>query len=74
MSTTEILLFIAKVLAGTGVFLVGVHLLTQNIEQLATNRIKTLFNKTADKKLLNVGIGTISTALLQSSTQFLFDK
>lgn len=67
MSTTEILLFIAKVLAGTGVFLVGVHLLTQNIEQLATNRIKTLFNKTADKKLLNVGIGTISTALLQSS-------
>lgn len=26
MSTTEILLFIAKVLAGTGVFLVGVHL------------------------------------------------
>lgn len=67
MSTTEILLFIAKVLAGTGVFLAGVHLLTQNIEQLATNRIKTLFNKTADKKLLNVGIGTISTALLQSS-------
>lgn len=67
MSTMEILLFIAKVLAGTGVFLVGVHLLTQNIEQLATNRIKTLFNKTADKKLLNVGIGTISTALLQSS-------
>lgn len=67
MSTTEILLFIAKVLAGTGVFLVGVHLLTQNIEQLATNRIKTLFNKTAEKKLLNVGIGTISTALLQSS-------
>lgn len=67
MSTTEILLFIAKVLAGTGVFLVGVHLLTQNIEQLATNRIKTLFNKTADKKLLNVGIGTISTAILQSS-------
>ena len=61
------MLFIAKVLAGTGVFLVGVHLLTQNIEQLATNRIKTLFNKTADKKLLNVGIGTISTALLQSS-------
>ena len=67
MTTTEILLFIAKVLAGTGVFLVGVHLLTQNIEQLATNKIKTLFNRTADKKLLNVGIGTVSTALLQSS-------
>lgn len=63
----EILLFFAKVFAGTGVFLIGVSLLTSNIEQLATGGIKTLFNKTGNKKLVNVGIGTITTALIQSS-------
>ena len=63
----EILFFFAKVFAGTGVFLVGVSLLTSNIEQLATNGIKILFNKTGNKKLVNVGIGTITTALIQSS-------
>ncbi len=63
----EILLFFAQVFAGTGVFLIGVNLLTSNIEQLATSGIKTLFNKTGNKKLVNVGIGTITTALIQSS-------
>ena len=48
MSFEEMLLFIVKLLAGTGVFLVGVYLLTSNIEQLATGRIKQLFGKTAN--------------------------
>ncbi len=67
MSFEEMLLFIVKLLAGTGVFLVGVYLLTSNIEQLATGRIKQLFGKTANKRLVNVGIGAASTALIQSS-------
>ncbi len=67
MTVSDIIMFLVKVLAGTGVFLIGVHLLTENIEQLATNRIKDLFNKTANKRLLNVGIGAVTTALVQSS-------
>ncbi len=67
MTPENIIMFIVVLLAGTGVFLVGVDLLTKNIEQLATNKIKLLFNKTADKPLLNVGIGALSTALVQSS-------
>lgn len=67
MSFEKMLLFIVKLLAGTGVFLVGVYLLTSNIEQLATGRIKQLFGKTANKRLVNVGIGAASTALIQSS-------
>lgn len=67
MSLQDILFFIVKLIAGTGVFLVGVHLLTENIEQLATNRIKELFGKTAGKKMMNVGIGALATALIQSS-------
>lgn len=67
MGLSELIMLAVKLLAGTGVFLVGVHLLTVNIEQLATDRIKDLFLKTADKRLVNVGIGVASTALIQSS-------
>lgn len=67
MAFSELIMFAVKLLAGTGVFLVGVHLLTVNIEQLATGKIKDLFSKTADKRLVNVGVGVASTALIQSS-------
>lgn len=67
MTFTQLSLFIVKLMAGTGVFLVGVHLLTSNIEQVATGKIKELFGKTADKRLVNVGIGATATALIQSS-------
>lgn len=67
MSPFEIFNFLCKLLAGTGVFLIGVHLLTTNMEQLATSKIRNLFNKTADKKIINVGIGGLTTAIIQSS-------
>lgn len=67
MTAEQIVMFLAKLLAGTGVFLVGVHLMTGNIEQLATGKIKKLFGKTADKKIINAGIGAATTALVQSS-------
>ena len=38
MTIAQISLFAARLLAGTGTFLVGVHLLTANIGQLATAR------------------------------------
>lgn len=67
MTIAQLSLFLVQLLAGTGVFLVGVHLLTANIEQLATGKLKDLFGKTADKRLVNVGIGAAATALIQSS-------
>lgn len=67
MTIARISLFLAQLLAGTGVFLVGVHLLTANIEQLATGRLKALFGRAADKRLVNVGVGAAATALIQSS-------
>ena len=67
MTSAELSLFIVRLLAGTGVFLVGVHLLTANIEQLATGKIRELFGRTADRRLVNVGIGAAATALIQSS-------
>ena len=67
MGWNELILFLVKLLAGTGVFLVGVHFLTANIEQLATGKIKGIFGRIADKRLTNMAIGTAATALIQSS-------
>lgn len=67
MTIEQLALFVVRLLAGTGVFLVGVHLLTGNIEQLATGKLKELFGRTADKRLVNVGVGAAATALIQSS-------
>ncbi len=67
MDGQGLVLFFVRLLAGTGVFLVGVHLLTANIEQLATERIRGLFSRTADKRLVNAGVGAAATALIQSS-------
>lgn len=67
MKWDGLILFFVKLLAGTGVFLVGVHMLTSNIEQLATGKIKGIFGKIAGKRLTNMAIGTAATALIQSS-------
>ena len=67
MTTAQLMLFAVRLLAGTGVFLAGVHLLTSSIEQVATRKIRQLFEKTADRRLVNTGIGAAATAIIQSS-------
>ena len=37
------------------------------LEQVGSGKIKELFGRTADKRLVNVGIGAAATALIQSS-------
>ncbi len=58
---------IITILAGCGVFLLGFKLLSDNMEKLAGNGLKKLFNKTSDKKLVGVGLGAAATAVVQSS-------
>ena len=66
-SNLTIIEAIIMLFAGVGIFLTGVHLLSSNIEQLANTKIKDLFNKTADNKFINIGIGAATTAIIQSS-------
>ena len=58
---------IVKLLAGLGALLVGFKLLSDNIEKLANSRLKKLFSKTSNNRLIGVGIGAAATALVQSS-------
>lgn len=59
---------IILLLSGLGVFLVGVKLLSENMEKLATKAIKKMFNKISGNRILGVGIGTVSTAIIASSS------
>ena len=57
-----------ELIAGLGAFLLGVKLLSDNMEKLATSRLRNLFHKTSRSKLVGVGIGTVTTAIIQSSS------
>ncbi len=59
---------ICALLAGLGAFLIGVNMLSENIEKLATRKLRGLFAKSSKSKLVGVGIGTITTAVVQSSS------
>ena len=63
----ELLENIVLILAGCGAFLLGFKLLSDNMEKLAGNSLKVLFNKTSDKKWVGVGMGAVATAVVQSS-------
>ena len=58
---------VIMMLAACGAFLVGFKFLSDNMEKLAGNSLKKLFNKTSDNKVVGVGIGAVSTAVVQSS-------
>ena len=55
-------------LSGLGVFLVGCKFLSDNIGLLANKGLKSLFNKSSKNKLVGVGVGAITTAVIQSSS------
>lgn len=64
----DVFFAVIKILAGCGAFLLGFKLLSDNMEKIAGNRLKALFNKTSEKKLVGVGMGAVTTAVVQSSS------
>lgn len=61
-------LSIIALLAGLGAFLFGFKILSDNIEKMATNKLRGWFDKTGKSRLAGVGIGTAVTAIIQSSS------
>ena len=64
----DYVLSVVSLLAGLGAFLFGFKVLSDNIEKLATNRLRGWFDKTSKSRLAGVGIGTAVTAIIQSSS------
>ena len=61
-------LAVVALLAGLGAFLFGFKVLSDNIEKLATNKLRRWFDKTGKSRLAGVGIGAGVTAIIQSSS------
>ena len=68
------LMIVTKLLGGLGTFLLAFKLLTENIEKIASDKLTKLLKKTTKNRILGVIVGTIITALLQSSTSSLVKK
>ena len=58
---------VIMMLAACGAFLIGFKFLSDNMEKLFGNGLKQLFNKTSEQKWVGVGMGAVSTAVVQSS-------
>ena len=61
-------LAVVALLAGLGAFLFGFKVLSDNIEKLATNKLRRWFEKTGRSRFAGVGIGAGVTAIIQSSS------
>ena len=64
----NIIEIVVTILAGCGAFLLGFKVLSENMEKIAGKSLKTLFNKTSDRRMVNVGMGMVTTAVVQSSS------
>lgn len=58
---------IMNLLAGIGIFLVACSMMSKNLEAAGSSKLKGLFAKAAQNKIIGVGIGAIGTAAIQSS-------
>ena len=67
MTTAEIIRQLLGLLAGIGVFLIAIKLISANLESIGGNKLKALFAKAARNTPLGVAIGAAATALVQSS-------
>lgn len=63
-----ILTALLQLIAGVGVFLLGCEMMSNNLESASGDYLKNLFTKMGRSKLLGVGIGAGTTALIQSSS------
>lgn len=63
----NIITAILTLIAGIGIFLIACQMMSSNLESASSARLKALFSKMSNSRLLGVGIGTLGTAAIQSS-------
>ena len=68
MDAISIITSVLTLIAGVGVFLIACTMMSSNLESLGSKRLKSLFAKASKSKLVGVGVGTVTTAVIQSSS------
>ncbi len=67
MDVTILIQAILQLIAGIGIFLVACQMMSSNLESASSARLKALFSRMSNSRMLGVGIGTVATAAIQSS-------
>ena len=65
--TGEMYLAITELLSGLALFLFGMKFMSENLQQLAGNKLRGLLDKCTKNKFLAILVGTFFTAVIQSS-------
>lgn len=68
MDGIQIATSVLSLAAGVGIFLIACTMMSANLEALGSKKLKALFTKTAKSKWVGVGVGTVTTAAIQSSS------
>ena len=58
---------VLALVAGVGIFLIACNMMSSNLESVSSRKLRALFAKTSNSKLVGVGIGAVATAAIQSS-------
>lgn len=64
----DIFISVLALLAGVGVFIAGMNMMGDGIEQSAGSGLKRLLGRISDNRFAGVGIGAAVTAIIQSSS------
>lgn len=67
MTNLDIFYAFLSLIAGVGVFIIGIKMMGDNLESLSGPKIKKMFAKLDKNIFVGVGIGLATTALIQSS-------
>ncbi|MDE6355640.1 MAG: Na/Pi cotransporter family protein [Clostridia bacterium] len=68
MDVIAIVTSVLSLVAGVGIFLIACSMMSSNLEALGSRKLKSLFSKASKSKLLGVGVGAATTAVIQSSS------
>lgn len=68
MSALDYVYAVFLFLAGVGVFLYGINLMGDSLEILAGKNLKKMFSKTDNSIFAGLGIGLVTTSVIQSSS------
>lgn len=68
LSVSQIILELIKVLGGLGLFLYGINQMGDSLKTIAGDKLKTIIEKTTNTPLKGILVGTLVTAIIQSSS------
>ena len=68
MNSIEIIEHLLQLAAGIGVYLIAFKMVSANLEAVSSDRLKEVFSKISDSKLISLLIGIVATVIIQSSS------